>query len=319
MLRGTAEAGTQRRRETIWLRQEWTAAETATRNRPQPTQILMPTIIEKAAAYLRKTRHAYLRDVAKAIYYAVFRKLRISRHRRRLVKQYGINSLPLVRSDTLLGPGPHELSHYTFTPWSPTPLEYALVQALARRLRPCHFLEIGSLRGELLANLNGIVESSTAITLSKEDLDRMGFDKALVDTNMMFADDVQNLRLVYADSKVYDFSTLPRKFNLAFVDGNHLHEFVKSDTEKVLSVCTPESAMIWHDYVLADHTTVHWEVFAGILDGLPRELWKRLYHVNNTTCAVLLPASWTVSPHDHVFYPEKVYSIQMTVSESIKR
>jgi len=218
-----------------------------------------------------------------------------------------------------LGRGPYELSHYTFTPWSPTPLEYALVQGLARRFGPCHFLEIGSLRGELLANLNGVVESSTAITLSKEDLGRMGFDKPVVDTNMVFARDVENLRLIYADSKAYDFSQLPRKFNLAFIDGNHLYEFVKADTENVLSVCAPESVMVWHDYMLADHTTIHWEVFAGILDGLPRETWKRLFHVNNTTCAVLLPATWDVLPHQHVFYPERAYSITITASQAIER
>ena len=279
----------------------------------------MPGILEKTAAYLRKTRHRWVRDLAKAFYYGAFRKFRIARHRRRLVRQYGSNPLPLVRSDTLLGPGPYELSHYTFTPWSPTPLEYALIQGLARRFRPCHFLEIGSLRGELLANLDRVVESSTGITLSKEDLARMGFDKPVVDTNMMFAGDVKNLRLIYADSKSFDFSKLPRTFNLAFIDGNHLYEFVKSDTENVVSVCAPESVMVWHDYMLADHTTIHWEVFAGILDGLPQEMWKRLYHVNNTTCAVLLPATWDVRPHEHVFYPERVYSIAITAGEAIKR
>ncbi len=278
----------------------------------------MPSILEKTAAYLRTTRHTCVRDLAKVFYYGIFRKFRSAWHRRRLVRQYGPNPLPLVRSDTLLGPGPYELSHYTFTPWSPTPLEYALVQGLARRFRPCHFLEIGSLRGELLANLNQVVESSSGITLSKEDLARMGFDKPVVNTNMMFARDIKNLRLIYADSKLYDFSQLPRMFDLAFIDGNHLYEFVKSDTEKVLSVCAPESVMVWHDYMLADHTTIHWEVFAWILDGLPPETWKRLYHVNNTTCAVLLPATWSVQPHTHVFYPERVYSITMTASEPIK-
>ena len=297
----------------------WIASAQANTVGAQATQILMPSVLEKTAAYLRTTRHAWIRYLAKVFYYRIFRKFRIARHRRRLVSQYGPNPLPLVRSDTLLGPGPYELSHYTFTPWSPTPLEYALIQGLARRFLPCHFLEIGSLRAELLANLNGVVESSTGVTLSKEDLARMGFDKPVVDTNMMFAGDVKNLRLIYADSKSYDFSELPRTFNLAFIDGNHLYEFVKSDTENVLSVCAPESVMVWHDYVLADHTTIHWEVFAGILDGLPRETWKRLYHVNNTTCAVLLPETWSVQPHKHVFYPERVYSITIAASKAIKR
>jgi hypothetical protein len=279
----------------------------------------MPSIVEKAAAYIRKTRHAYIRDLAKALYYGVFRKFRIARHRKRLVRLYGGKPLPLIRSDTLLGPGPYQLPNYTFVPWAASPIEYVLIQGMARRFNPCHFLEIGSLRGELLVNLNSLVASSTCITLSREELAKMGFPKPIAETNMMFASDAQNLRIVYADSKLFDFSKLGRKFNLAFIDGHHLYEYVKSDTRNVLSVCANESAVIWHDYTLADHTTIDWEVFAGILDGLPRELWKRLYHVNNTACAVLLPADWAVLPHEHVHYPERVYLITMSAKEVKKR
>ncbi len=275
-------------------------------------------ILDKLATWLRQTRHERVRNLAKAIYYGMFRRYCIARHRRRLLKQYEPGSLPLIRADALLGAGPYELSHYTFAPWSPTPLEYALVQGLARRFRPCHFLEIGSLRGELLANLNAVVESSTGITLSKEDIAKMGFPRAIAETTMMFASDIKNLQLIYANSAAYDFSQLPHRYNVAFVDGEHLYEFVKSDTKNVWGVCAKEFAIVWHDYTVADHTTINWEVFAGILDGLPRELWSRLYHVNNTTCAVLLPEAWNIQPHEHVFYPERVYTLTISARELSK-
>jgi len=273
-------------------------------------------ILDKLAAYLRRTQLTYVRDLAKALYYGVYRYLRVDAHRRRLVRQYGRNALPLIRSETLLGAEPVELSCYTFAPWAASPIEYALIQGLARRLRPCHFLEIGSLRGELLVCLNPVVESATCITISKDELAKMGFPKPIADTNMLFAPEVRNLEIVYADSKSYDFSRLPRRFNLAFIDGNHAYEFAKSDTRNVLSVCAGEFVIVWHDYSLADHTTINWEVFAGILDGLPREMWSRLYHVNNTSCAVLLPEAWHVHPHEHVFYPERVYSLTLTAEEA---
>jgi hypothetical protein len=272
-------------------------------------------ILDKLAAYLRKTQLTYVRDLAKGLYYGVYRYLRIDAHRRRLVKQYGRDALPLIRSETLLGPGPIELSCYTFAPWAASPIEYALIQALARRFRPCHFLEIGSLRGELLVCLNPVADSMTCITISKEELIRMGLPKPIADTNMMFAPDVRNLQTVYADSRTYDFSRLQRRFNLAFIDGNHAYEYAKSDTKNVLSVCEREFAIVWHDYALADHTTIHWEVFAGILDGLPREMWSRLYHVNNTSCAVLLSEGWPIQAHEHVFYPERVYSLSLRGNE----
>jgi hypothetical protein len=276
-------------------------------------------ILDKLAAYLRRTQLTYVRDLAKGLYYGVYRYLRIDAHRRRLIRQYGRNALPLIRSDTLLGPGPIELPCYTFAPWAASPVEYALIQALARRFRPCHFLEIGSLRGELLVNLNTVVDSMTCITISKEELINMGFPKPIADTNMMFAPDVKNLQTVYADSKAYDFSRLQHRFNLAFIDGNHAYEYAKSDTKNVLGVCAREFAIVWHDYCLADHATINWEVFAGILDGLPREMWSRLYHVNNTTCAVLLPEGWPVQMYEHVFYPEWVYSVKLEARELDKK
>jgi hypothetical protein len=272
-------------------------------------------IVDKLASYIRKIQGYYVRDLAKGLYLGLIRYLRIDAHRRRLIKEYGRSPLPLIRCDALLGPGPHRLSHYTFAPFGASPIEYALIQGLARRFRACHFLEIGSLRGETLANLNSVVDSATCITLSKEDLLKMGLPKPIADTNMLFASEVTNLRLINADSRSYDFSQLEPIFNLTFVDGDHFYESVKSDTKNVLSVCAKEFSIVWHDYTLADHTTINWEVFAGILDGLPREMWRRLYHVNNTACAVLLPEAWDVYRHEHVFYPERVYSLTMSSTE----
>jgi len=275
-------------------------------------------ILDKLASYLRKTRLTYVRDLAKGMYYGVFRYLRTDAHRRRLSRAYGPDPLPLIRADDLLGQGPYQLANYTFAPWAASPIEYALIQGIARRFQPCHFLEIGSLRGELLVNLNSLVDSATCITLSKDELVKMGFPKPIAETNMMFASDVKNLQIIYADSRSYDFSQLPRRFNVTFVDGEHFYEFVKSDTKNVLRVCAKEFAIIWHDYTLADHTTISWEVFAGILDGLVPDLWKRLYHVNNTTCAVLIPETWSVQTHEHAFYPERVYSLTMSAKEAEK-
>src|SRR5690348_18093226 len=62
-------------------------------------------------------------------------------------------------------------------------------------------------------------------------------------------------------STLFPYTTLfrsPRRFNLAFIDGNHAYEFAKSDTKNVLSVCAGEFAIVWHDYSLADHTTINW-------------------------------------------------------------
>jgi len=252
--------------------------------------------------------------------YRVIRRLRVRFRRRRLTREFGRSALPLIRFDALVGPDRFNLSHYNFAPWSASPIEYALIQGIARRFKPCHFLEIGSLRGELLANLNGLVESAVSLSLSKDDMRRRGYPKAAIDTNLLYAEDAENVTVIYADSRNYDVSKLPSPPpNLVFVDGDHAYEMVRQDTRNVLSVCARESVIVWHDYSLADHMTVHWPVFAGILDGVPRKLWSRLYHVNNTVCAVLLPASWPVRLHEHALYPERVYSVTLCANETAAR
>ncbi|HUL51626.1 MAG TPA: class I SAM-dependent methyltransferase [Candidatus Nitrosotalea sp.] len=246
--------------------------------------------------------------------YRTIRGCHLAMRRRTLIREFGHSALPLISFDDLVGAEPFTLSHYTFAPWSASPIEHALVQALARRLQPCHFLEIGSLRAELLANLNGLVESSVSLSLSKEDMRQRGYPPVVVDTNLMYEPDVQNLKVLYGDSRNFDFSKLPPpRRNLVFIDGDHAYEAVKHDTRNVVENCAAESAIVWHDYTLADQSTVHWPVFAGILDGLPRSLWARLYQVNHTVCAVLLPESWEVRMHETPFRPEKVYSMTLEI------
>jgi predicted O-methyltransferase YrrM len=49
------------------------------------------------------------------------------------------------------------------------------------------------------------------------------------------------------DSATFDFGSLPRP-ELAFIDGSHSYEYVKNDTEKVLSILAPDGIVLWHDY-----------------------------------------------------------------------
>jgi len=248
--------------------------------------------------------------------YRAVRSCRLAFRRRALIREFGRNSLPLISFDDLVGMEPFTLSHYTFAPWSASPIEHALVQGLARRLQPCHFLEIGSLRAELLANLNGLVESSISLSLSKDDMRRRGYPPIVVETNLMYEPDVRNLQVIYEDSRNFDFSKLtgPQR-NLVLIDGDHAYEAVRHDTRNVVRTCSPESVIVWHDYTLGDQATVHWPVFAGVLDGLPRTHWDRLYHVNHTVCAVLLPKAWSVRTHETPFRPERLFSVALKARE----
>jgi predicted O-methyltransferase YrrM len=55
------------------------------------------------------------------------------------------------------------------------------------------------------------------------------------------------VRQVFGDSAELDFTALG-VFDLAFIDGCHAYDYVRSDTEKVLGVLRPGGIVAWHDY-----------------------------------------------------------------------
>lgn len=227
-----------------------------------------------------------------------------------LTARYGSDQLPLITLSGLVGHGPFGLSHYSFAPWSAHPLEHVLLQGLAARFKGCHFLEIGSLRGEVLASVSPFASSVTSITLSKAQMKELGYQQSLVDTNLMFEKDISNLEVIYADSLKLDFGQLKRRFNLVFIDGAHTYSAILSDTRNAVSVRAQQSALVWHDYAPGGDT-VDEPVFAGILEGVPEVIWHRLFHVSSTSCAVLLPPAWLTRSHSDVFHPEQVYEISL--------
>ncbi len=256
-------------------------------------------VVYRAARFPRRTAKGVL---------AIDRRM-VPRHKH-LTTRFGSDQLPLITLADLAGSGPFGLSHYSFAPWSAHPLEHVLLQGLAARFEGCHFLEIGSLRGEVLASVSPFASSVTSITFSKVQMADFGYRESLVDANLMFANDIANLEVVYANSLELDFSQLERRFNLVFIDADHTFGAVLSDTRNALSVCAQHSAVVWHDYSLGGWM-VNEPVFTGILEGVPEGLWHRLYHVNGTTCAVLLPPDWPTLSHSDVFCPEQVYEIRL--------
>jgi hypothetical protein len=110
----------------------------------------------------------------------------------------------------------------------------------------------------------------------------------------------------------FDFSSLGKKYDLIFVDGDHTYEGVLSDTRNVFGLRKgPESVIVWHDYALTPDR-FRPSVAAAILDGVPREYHKNLFHVSNTLCAVYmenchLPTSMAAFPTR----PNKSFSLRL--------
>ena len=144
----------------------------------------------------------------------------------------------------------------------------------------------------------------------------MGFPKGVIDQNHYFTKQLQNVAYFEHNSRTFDFSKLKDKFDLIFVDGDHHYDGVFSDSKNVVNLRkNKDSVIVWHDYAFTPERPRP-EVLAGILDGVPKEFHKNLYHVSNTLCAVLIMKDFQ-GTQKAIFptYPDKTFDIQMEVKD----
>lgn len=204
--------------------------------------------------------------------------------------KYGItNGLPSVELDEIIPDFSEKLSTVSFLGGSSMPTDLALLQGLARKFQDCTFFEIGTWRGESVANVAEVAKHCYTLNLSKAEIEALGLAKEYADLHGYFSKKLENVTHLEGNSKTYDFSQHP-KMDLIFIDGDHQYSMVKNDTEKVFQHLVHEkTVVVWHDYAYHPEE-IRQEVLAGILDGLPDEAARgRLYYVFNTMCAVYLP------------------------------
>jgi hypothetical protein len=151
--------------------------------------------------------------------------------------------------------------------------DLALLIQLSLRYAHCSYLEIGTWRGESVSNVAQWAEDCTTIDIA---------DNAEISKGR------PNITHIIHDSMTFDFSSLNKKFDLIFVDGDHSFKAVKRDTQNVFKLLKDEnSVIVWHDYGLSEDN-IRWPVFAGIIEGCPKECVKYLRYVSDTMCAIYI-------------------------------
>lgn len=189
----------------------------------------------------------------------------------------------------------------------------ALLKALAKRYDKCQYLEIGTWRGESVANVSSVAQQCVTIDLPDKELIKFGgFNSEHLKLRAFFSKELKNVTHIKHNSITFDYSSLGKKFDLIFVDGDHRYEGVKNDTKNVFKLLKDDnSVIVWHDYGVTSEK-ISWTVLAGILDGCPEDKRDRLYHVSNTRCAIYinktLKAYFMKSPH----LPNKYFEIKIT-------
>lgn len=201
---------------------------------------------------------------------------------------------------------------YSFLEGTSMLTDLALLKFLARRYEHCAYLEIGTWRGESVANVASVAEECITISLSEEEMRRAKFSEEFIRNNAIFSREMSNVTHIGHDSLTFDFSSLGKKFDLIFIDGDHSYEAVRSDTQNAFRLLKDESsAIVWHDYGYGPEA-VRWSVLAGILDGCPKDAQGSIYHVSNTMCAIYLRGSFEESYPVSPQLPDKVFTVNLS-------
>ncbi len=236
--------------------------------------------------------------------------------REETVRRHGFaDGLPVIEIDKLLPDFAETAEPYAYLSGATMPIDIALLRGLAKKYEVNDYFEIGTWRGESVANLAAVAQHCVTFNLPMDKIVELTHDQRYADLHSFFSKNLDNVEQLYGDSQTFDFKPHFGKYDMVFVDGDHHTEAVKHDTETAFRLLKNErSIIVWHDYAL-DPETIRWNVLSAILDGTPADKRGHLYHVSNTLCAVYLPDDFTT--HTLVPYetPKKYFKVEISAHE----
>ncbi len=230
----------------------------------------------------------------------------------RVEKEHNMKpSLPVVDIQNFLTEGTETLETFAFLGGGSLPTDLILLKSLSKKIPNCQYFEIGTWRGESVVNVADTGASCYTLNLSNAELKALNIPDSYADLHGFFSLKKENVNYLYGNSMDYDFAGLNKKFDLIFIDGDHHYDFVKNDTKKVFEHLVHEkSIVVWHDYAYSPEK-IRPEILLGILDGIPPEFKKNLYHVSNTMCAIFTRQPLESFPIDIPTVPDKKFRVRV--------
>ncbi len=234
-------------------------------------------------------------------------------------RRYGLpDGLPVIAMEQLVPDGPVSLGGavslgpMTFLDGGSLPTDMMLLATLAESIENCNYFEIGTWRGESVATISPRAKSCYTLSLSDEEMRAMGMHERTIESHRLFSETLENVTHLRGNSRSFDFASPGRKFNLVFIDGDHHHETIVSDTKGVFEHLVHEgSIVVWHDYGFHPDK-VRFEVMDAILDGAGAERSGRIYHVAHTKCAIYTGKEYPSKPAGFPVIPEEYYTFELT-------
>lgn len=229
-----------------------------------------------------------------------------------VIKNHNIpKGLPVIDC-SLIFPEEIIVEPYAYLNGSCIPTDIALLKSLALKIKASTYFEIGTWRGESIANVASAVKDCYTLNLSDNELLAMDLPEEYAKLHGFFSKNLKNVTHLFGNSLSFDFSDYFGKFDLVFIDGDHHYASVRKDTETAFKLIKNENSIIvWHDYA-REPQTIRWEVFAGVLDGCPIEKRDKLFHVSNTLCAIYLKHNLKTTVLNMFDKPDKYFKITLT-------
>lgn len=180
------------------------------------------------------------------------------------------------------------VSPYSFLSGGSMPTDLLLLKGLAGKFEKCRYFEIGTWRGESVANVSAVADKCVTVDLPEDEKRQLGFNDKYIQEYARYSATLPNVNHLCSNTRNLDFSALG-KFDLIFIDGDHHYDSIFHDTRKVIAnLLHDQSIVVWHDYMFHPEK-VRYETLNAILDSMPAQKHTQIHYIQNTMCAVFLP------------------------------
>ncbi len=224
-------------------------------------------------------------------------------------KKYSFTGFSVVKFEDIFEKQTDSIYPYSFTGGGSLITDLLLLKTAAMHFPNCSYFEIGTWRGESVANIASIAKECYTLNLSSSELKSLNLDNDYISQIGLFSKQFKNVTHLEGNSLHYDFSKLNKKFDLIFIDGNHHYEYVFNDTKKVFeSLIHENSIVVWHDYAY-NPEKIRSEVASAILDAVPEHLHQFLYHPEGTMSALYIHRVIKGKTFKNHMIPDNLYYI----------
>jgi predicted O-methyltransferase YrrM len=177
------------------------------------------------------------------------------------------------------------------------PLEQYCLASITALLQPRTIFEIGTYDGTTTLLLARAAPEASIFTLDlppdsrhDPDIDPHGaMDAAFakvggVGSRFRNAPESERITQLYGDSRTFDFSGYLGRMDMVLVDGAHVYEVARLDSENALLMLTPRGIAVWDDYA------PHWPGVVQAVDEAGARHGKAIWRLIPTELAIYDPS-----------------------------